>query len=70
LEGLEFPAPKDEIIRVARDKGGHDSEVDQVLQSIENRSYASMDEVEAEVERVYERGGGRPPAGPAASSLP
>jgi hypothetical protein len=60
LEGIDFPISKDAIVRLARDKGGIDREVPHVLAQIRDKTYESMSDVEAEIERVYGSAGGLP----------
>jgi hypothetical protein len=66
LSGLDFPKPKDVIVRTAMDKGGIDREVPHVLSQIEDRSYESLADLQGEIERVYSFGGGLPVGKPAA----
>ena len=66
LEGLKLPAGRDSVRKLAGNRGGHDREVDFVLALIEDRFYGTMEELEAEIERVYETDGGLPEAGRAA----
>ena len=51
--GLEFPASKIEVVRRSRMQGGIDREVFAVLDSIPNRSYRGMEELEEAVRSVY-----------------
>ncbi len=51
--GLEFPASKIEVVRRSRMHGGIDREVFAVLDSIPNRSYRGMEELEDAVRSVY-----------------
>ena len=51
--GLEFPASKIEVVRRSRMTGGIDREVYAVLDSIPNRSYRGMEELENAVRSVY-----------------
>ena len=51
--GLEFPASKIEVVRRSRMTGGIDREVFAVLDSIPNRSYRGMEELENAVRSVY-----------------
>ena len=53
FSGLEFPASKIEVVRRSRMKGGIDREVFAVLDSIPNRSYRGMEELEDAVRSVY-----------------
>jgi hypothetical protein len=66
LEGLDFPASKDGIVRKAKDKGGIDTEVPHVLEQIEDRTYEDTTDLLGEVERIYALGGGLTSGGPAA----
>jgi hypothetical protein len=66
IAGLDYPASKDAVVRKAMDKGGLDREVPHVLGQIEGRTYESESDLLAEIERVYARGGGLWPSGPAA----
>lgn len=66
LVGLEFPASKDAIVRSVADKGGHDREVNLILEQIDERDYDSVDDIMQEVERVYAIAGGMPYHNPAA----
>jgi hypothetical protein len=66
LDGLEYPASLDAIVRTARDKGGLDGEVIHVLERLPARTYESEAEVLAEVEQAYAAGLGLEGAGPAA----
>ncbi|HEY7268845.1 MAG TPA: DUF2795 domain-containing protein [Dehalococcoidia bacterium] len=66
LQGVDFPASKPVIVRTAMDKGGIDREVPHVLQQIEERTYDSLADLQAEIERVYSFGGGLPLGKPAA----
>src|SRR5262245_29866127 len=66
LAGLDFPSSKPAILNKARDKGGLDREVPHVLAQVEERTYKSWDDIEAEIERIYAQGGGLPIGGPAA----
>ena len=56
LEGVGFPAPKDEIVRKSRDKGGIDWEVPAALEQIADRTYESEDDLFAELRGIYESG--------------
>jgi len=56
LEGVDFPAPKDEIVRKSRDKGGIDWEVPAALEQIADRTYESQDDLLTELHRIYETG--------------
>ena len=56
LEGVDYPAPKDEIVRKSRDKGGIDWEVPTALEQIQDRTYESEDDLFAELRRLYETG--------------
>lgn len=51
--GLLFPASRDEVVRRSRMQGGIDREVFAVLASIPDRSYRSMEELEAAIREVY-----------------
>ncbi len=51
--GLEFPASKIEVVRRSRMKGGIDREVFAVLDSIPNRSYRHLEELQEAVRSVY-----------------
>lgn len=68
LEGLEFPASQPAIVRRARDTGGLDTEVMYVLERMPERTYASLEDIGEEIERVYDDVGGLPDGGPAAPS--
>jgi hypothetical protein len=68
LEGLDFPASKAAIQNKAHDKGGIDSEVNYILGMISDRTYDSMQDLQTEIEWVYENAGGLPDAAPAAAS--
>ncbi len=66
LEGLTLPAARDVIRNRVGDRGGHDREVDFILAMVEDRRYETMEELEAEIERVYAASGGLPVGRPAA----
>lgn len=53
LEGLEFPASRDAILRTAADKGGINGNVLVVLERIPDQSYDSRDQLEAAVAEAY-----------------
>ena len=63
---VDFPASRDAIILKARDRGGLDREVFHILGYISDRTYESAEDVEQEIDRIYENVGGLPWAGPAA----
>ncbi len=65
LTGVDFPASRDAIIKKARDRGGQNREIFHILRHIRDRVYRSVEEVDAEIDRVYESVGGLPSAGPA-----
>jgi hypothetical protein len=68
LHGLDFPAPKDAVVRKARDKGGFDTEVHVILSELPDRAYTSMDDVIEEVKHTLAERGGLGDGGPAAPS--
>ena len=68
FDGIDFPASRAGIIRAAQDKGGLNGGVDYVLQQIEDRTYESVDDVAAEVNRILAAGGGLDGGTPAAAS--
>lgn len=70
VKGVDFPAPKDRLVRAARDTGGLDAEVLHVFENLPDRTYDSASDLRAEVARVYRDGGGLEGAGPAASARP
>ena len=53
FSGLEFPASKIEVVRRSRMKGGIDREVFAVLDSIPNRSYRAIEDLQEAVRWVY-----------------
>lgn len=68
FDGVDFPASQAGLIRAAQDKGGLDAEVAHVLQQLPDRTYDSIDDVAAEVNRILDEGGGLGDGGPAAAS--
>jgi hypothetical protein len=66
LHGCEFPVARDEIIRHAQDTGGLDAEVVYVLEHLPKPSYTSMQELEEDMQVVYDTVGGLTGSGPAA----
>ena len=53
LEGVEFPASKFEILERARDKGGLDHEVIEMLERLPKDEYETLDELTAAVREMY-----------------
>ena len=53
LEGLHFPLSLVEIIKRARDVGGVDSEVHQVIGRLQRDSYDSPEQLVQEVRDIY-----------------
>lgn len=53
LEGVAFPASKFEILERARDKGGLDREVIEMLQRPSLDEYETLDELTAAVRALY-----------------
>jgi hypothetical protein len=71
LYGVEFPASRDRIVQAARDKGGLDSEVMFILEHLPKDSYDTMQQLEGDVLRVYQKtGGGLDHGRPAAKPEP
>jgi hypothetical protein len=66
LEGVDFPAAKDAIVRAAMDKGGIDAELASVLKSLPEYDFESREELDASIARAYAAGEGFEDAGPAA----
>jgi hypothetical protein len=53
FEGIEFPASYSEITKRARDTGGIDREVHEMIGRLPDRQYASLDDLFAELRAVY-----------------
>lgn len=70
VKGVDFPAPKDRLVRAAKDTGGLDTEVLHIFENLPERTYDSSDDLRAEIERVYRDVGGLEGAGPAAPARP
>lgn len=68
LAGLDYPTSRSAIINRARDTGGLDAEVDHVLTQLPDRTYDSLDDIGAEIRRIYAEGSTLEGAGPAAPS--
>ena len=51
--GLEFPTSKSAVVNRARDNGGLDREVRDVLVKLEDRSYRSLEELQQAVRAVF-----------------
>lgn len=66
FSGLDFPAPRDAIVRAASDKGGLDNEVLFVLEQLPQGSYETRHELDSAVNDVYARTGGLAGGDPAA----
>ncbi|MEX2225006.1 MAG: DUF2795 domain-containing protein [Dehalococcoidia bacterium] len=66
LEGLDFPASQAAIQNKAQDKGGIDAEVTYVLRHLPDRTYDSIDDLNAEIAQIYASGIALPDAAPAA----
>jgi hypothetical protein len=70
LYGVEFPASRDRIVQAARDKGGLDTEVMYIFEHLPEDSYESMQQLEGDILRAYEKTGGMGDGGPAAVPAP
>lgn len=57
LEGLEFPASTDSVIRKARDHGGIDTEVAAMLVQLREGSFSSRDDLDEAIRDVYSAAG-------------
>jgi hypothetical protein len=57
LDGLEFPASTDSVIRKARDHGGIDTEVDGILTQLPEGSFASREELMDAIRGIYSAAG-------------
>jgi hypothetical protein len=57
FEGLVFPTSLSAVMKAARDKGGLDREVHEVIGRLRDREYASLDDLFAAVRAVYLHGG-------------
>ena len=53
LEGVDFPAAKDAILRHAQDRGGIDAEVTHMLERLPRDEYETLDDVRADVRALY-----------------
>ncbi len=53
LDGLAYPVSADEVLRHARDQGGVDREVAQVLERIPARSYRDEHDLREAIRAVY-----------------
>lgn len=70
ISGIDFPASQSAIYQKSKDKGGLDTEVPFILERVPERTYDTMDELWAAIERVYAEQGGLVGAGPAAKPEP
>lgn len=68
LEAVDWPASKAAITNRAADKGGLNAEVNYVLGEIEDQTYETRAELDAEISRVYAITGGLDHGGPAAAA--
>jgi hypothetical protein len=57
LEGIDFPASTDLVVRTARDHGGIDSEVAVMLSQLPEGSYSSRDELIEAIRGLYSAAG-------------
>ncbi len=57
LEGIEFPAATEVVIRTARDHGGIDAEVAEILAQLPEGSFASRDDLIEAIREVYTSAG-------------
>lgn len=57
LEGLEFPAATDSVVRKARDHGGIDTEVAAMLEQLPEGSYASREQLVEAIRGLYAAAG-------------
>ena len=62
--GLVFPTSQPAIVRRARDNGGVDHEVKVIVDQLPERTYRSLEELEAAVRMVYLARGVSPAALP------
>ena len=53
FEGVEFPASYSEITKRARDTGGIDREVHEIIGLLPDRQYDSLEGLYAELRRAY-----------------
>jgi hypothetical protein len=53
FEGVEYPASYSEIIKRARDIGGIDREVHEMIGRLPDRQYESIEDLFAELRRAY-----------------
>jgi hypothetical protein len=53
LEGVDFPVAKDALIRKARDHGGIDREVIDILERLSQDEYETRDQLIAEARELY-----------------
>ena len=53
LEGLEFPTSLAAVIRTARDHGGIDREVSEMMARLPDRQFDSLEDLYAEIRGVY-----------------
>jgi hypothetical protein len=53
LEGVEYPASYSEITKRARDIGGIDREVHEMIGRLPDRQYDSLEDLFAELRRAY-----------------
>jgi Protein of unknown function (DUF2795) len=54
FHGLDFPASRSQIVGAAKDKGGLNGDVLLILEQIPERMYSTMEDLTAEIQRVYE----------------
>lgn len=66
LEGLDFPATRDGIVRTAADKGGINGHVLVVLADIADETYDTRDELDAAITAAMSRQRSTGPEIPAA----
>jgi len=57
FEGIEFPSSLSAIIRSARDKGGIDREVHEMIVRLPDRQYDSLEDLSAEIRGLYRADG-------------
>lgn len=60
LEGIEFPAATEVVIRTARDHGGIDAEVAEILTQLPEGSFASRDDLIEAIREIYASAGVEP----------
>jgi hypothetical protein len=53
LEGIEFPAAREAIMRTAHDRGGLDTEVLNVLRRLPDQDFDTLDDLLTAVRAVY-----------------